>query len=153
MPSNISSEIARMIHAMLEEQGHAEIQRNVLAQRLGCVPSQINYVISSRFSPEMGFVVESRRGGGGYIRIRRVSCERSAVLPALINVIGSQLNHGTARAHISNLHSQNFISAEAAALMLAATGDSALRELPAGAVRDAIRAAVFKQMLLQIHNV
>ena len=62
--------IARFILEMLEDSdGSAELQRSVLADRFGCVPSQINYVISTRFSPERGYVVESRRGGGGYIRI------------------------------------------------------------------------------------
>ena len=150
MGDSISSEIARVILDMLEHGDYAEIQRNVLAQHLGCVPSQINYVISSRFSPEMGFVVESRRGGGGYIRIRRASTEHGAVLPALVNAIGRQLDSATARAHISNLHSQDLMSDEAAKLMLAATGDSALRGLPAGAVRDAMRAAIFKQLLLSL---
>jgi len=148
---NISSEIARMILDMLEESGHAEIQRNVLAQRLGCVPSQINYVISSRFSPEMGFVVESRRGGGGYIRIRRVNTDRGTALPALINAIGPRIDEATVRAHINNLYGQDLMSAEAAALMQTATGDSALRSLPAGVVRDTVRAGVFKQMLLVLN--
>ena len=149
--ANMSSEIARVILDMLDESGHAEIQRNVLAQHLGCVPSQINYVISSRFSPEMGFIVESRRGGGGYIRIRRVNVERGAALPALVNAIGPRLDDATLRAHISNLRGQDLISAEAAALMRAAASDSALRGLPAGAVRDAVRAAIFKQMLLTLN--
>jgi len=151
---NISSAIAQVILDMLEasETGHAEIQRNLLAQSLGCVPSQINYVIASRFSPELGFIVESRRGGGGYIRIRRVSVERGAALPALVNSIGRQIDEATLRAHISNLYGQKLISGEAAALMRAAAGDPALRGLPAGAVRDMVRAAIFKQCLLAIDN-
>ena len=147
---NISSAIAQVILEMLEESGHAEIQRNLLAQNLGCVPSQINYVISSRFSPELGYIVESRRGGGGYIRIRRAKTERGAVLPALVNAVGRQIDEATLRAHISNLYGQDLISKEASALIYAAGGDSALRGLPAGPVRDALRAAIFKQMLLQL---
>jgi len=150
--SKISANIAQVILDMLDESetGHAEIQRNLLAQSLGCVPSQINYVIASRFSPEMGFVVESRRGGGGYIRIRRVSVERGAALPALVNSIGRQIDEATLRAHIANLYGQDLISGEAAALMRAAAGGAALRGLPAGAVRDSLRAAIFKQMLLAL---
>jgi len=146
--ANISSEIARVILDMLEQTGHAEIQRNGFAQQLGCAPSQINYVLASRFAPEMGFIVESRRGGGGYIRIRRVSCERGAVLPALVNAIGPRLDESTMRAHIANLHSQDLISAQAAQLMLAAAGDAALRAIERGAGRDTVRASVFKQCLL-----
>ena len=69
--------IARFIQAELEEaNGVLELQRSDLAQRFGCVPSQINYVMSTRFSPEHGYIVESRRGGGGYIRITLRSCSR-----------------------------------------------------------------------------
>lgn len=73
---NLSNNIAGIIMDMLERDGYTEIQRNELAQTLGCVPSQINYVISSRFTPEQGYIVESRRGGGGYIRISRVKLDR-----------------------------------------------------------------------------
>ena len=66
---NLSNAIAQMITDMLNEKDEIEFQRNLLAQDLGCVPSQINYVLSSRFTPERGFLVESRRGGGGCIRI------------------------------------------------------------------------------------
>jgi len=150
--SSISSAIAQVILEMMEETGHAEIQRNLLAQKLNCVPSQINYVIASRFSPELGYLVESRRGGGGYIRIRRVRMDRGTAFLALINSIGLALDEATMRAHIANLFGQDLISGEAAALMQSAAGRAALRELPPGRVRDTVRAAIFKQMLLTLHQ-
>lgn len=68
----LSDEITAYILHMLEQtqNGCAVLQRNELAEEIGCVPSQINYVLTSRFTPEQGYIVESRRGGGGYIRIR-----------------------------------------------------------------------------------
>ncbi len=149
--SNISSDIAQLILTMLEETGDAEIQRNLLAQSLGCVPSQINYVIASRFSPEQGYIVESRRGGGGYIRIRRVKTDSGTVFLALINSIGTRLDESTLRAHIANLYSQDFISEQAAQLMLAAAANAALRRQP-DTTGDALRASIFKQMLLSYAN-
>ena len=76
----LSDLIASEINRMLDESEHntAEIQRNDFASKIGCVPSQINYVISSRFIPEHGYIVESRRGGGGYIRIKRVVLDKSS---------------------------------------------------------------------------
>ena len=72
----ITDMIASFIHDALEEaDGVLELQRSDLAQRFNCVPSQINYVMSTRFSPERGYIVESRRGGGGYIRISRVQVD------------------------------------------------------------------------------
>lgn len=147
--SNLSSAIAQMIMEMLEETGDAEIQRNLMAQNLGCVPSQINYVIASRFPPEQGYIVESRRGGGGYIRIRRAKLDRGTVFLALVNAIGSSLDESTLRAHIANLFSQDLINQQAASLMQAAASNAALRELPAKQ-GDALRASIFKQMLLEL---
>ena len=147
--SSVSNAIAQMILELLEETGDAEIQRNLLAQSLGCVPSQINYVITSRFPPEQGYIVESRRGGGGCIRIRRVKTERGTVFLALINALGGRLDEFTLRAHIANLYGQNLIDEQAAALMQAACCAAAMRGLPPAA-GDAMRASIFKQMLLTL---
>ena len=89
----MSDLVAKYITEMLDEQnGSAEIQRNELAGNLGCVPSQINYVITSRFTPEQGYIVESRRGGGGYIRISRVSMDRGTAIMHIINSVGNSLD-------------------------------------------------------------
>ena len=78
----ISDLIANFLQDCLDESGDGvlEIQRGELAQRFNCVPSQINYVMSTRFSPERGYIVESRRGGNGYIRITRVQVDRETLL-------------------------------------------------------------------------
>ncbi len=146
---NISNTIAKLIMDMIEQEGSAEMQRNELAQTLGCVPSQINYVISSRFTPEQGYIVESRRGGGGYIRITRVSHSTpGSVVMHAVNHIGTQIDEKTARAHIINLANREVIPVPVAKVMVAAVLDSSYRELPTQQ-RDKVRAAVLKQMLLQ----
>ncbi|MCQ2485464.1 MAG: CtsR family transcriptional regulator [Clostridia bacterium] len=144
---SMSNIIANMILEMLSDGGETEIQRNELAQTLGCVPSQINYVISSRFTPEQGYIVESRRGGGGYIRIARVKYDKSAMLMHVVNTIGNAIDEATCRAHIYNLNYQDILSADASKLMLAAIDDRCFREVPAE-LKDKVRAAIFKQMLL-----
>ena len=146
---SMSNIIANMILDMLREEGETEIQRNELAQTLGCVPSQINYVISSRFTPEQGYIVESRRGGGGYIRIARVKYDKAAMLMHVVNTVGSAIDEATCRAHIYNLNYQEILSAEASKLLLAATDDRCFREVPAE-LKDKVRAAIFKQMLLNV---
>ena len=88
----ISDLIASFIRDSLEDaDGVLELQRNDLAERFHCVPSQINYVMSTRFSPEHGYIVESRRGGGGYIRITRVQVDRPTLLMSVINSIGESI--------------------------------------------------------------
>lgn len=146
---SMSNIIADMILDMLREGGETEIQRNELAQTLGCVPSQINYVISSRFTPEQGYIVESRRGGGGYIRIARIKYDKSAMLMHVVNTVGTAIDEATCRAHIYNLNYQDILSADASRLMLAATDDRCLREVPPE-LKDKVRAAIFKQMLLNV---
>ena len=145
---SMSNEIAKMILEMLSDDGETEIQRTEMAQALGCVPSQINYVISSRFTPEQGYIVESRRGGGGYIRITRTKYDsKAAVLMHVVNSIGNEIDEASCQAHIYNLNYQKILSPEISKLMLAATGDRSLKEIPTQ-FRDRARASIFKQMLL-----
>ena len=146
----LSDIIAQAILEMLEQQnGSALIQRNELAGRLGCVPSQINYVITSRFTPEHGFTVESRRGGGGYIRIHRMSCDKTTVLMHLVNSVGNSIDERTVRVIIDNLQYDNVLDSEQSKLILAAASDTALRPLPTE-MRNVVRARIFKQLLLNV---
>ena len=145
----MSEQVARYIMEMLDSRdGTAEIRRNELADQMGCVPSQINYVITSRFTPEQGYLVESRRGGGGYIRITRVQLSGTSMLMHVINSIGDTLDGSTARVLIVSLSERGAISGQAAEIMLAACSDSALRGLPPE-YRDVARAGILKQMLIR----
>lgn len=146
----MSDMVARYILDILDEQGgEAEIRRNELATTLGCVPSQINYVITSRFTPEQGFIVESRRGGGGYIRITRINTTRGVAIMHIVNAIGSALDKATAEVMIENMFTRGFIDARIAKLMAAAMGERAYLGIPQE-YRDSLRAAVFKNMLLTL---
>lgn len=135
------------MHVLEESDGNAEIQRNELAGELGCVPSQINYVITSRFTPEQGYIVESRRGGGGYIRITRVKMDQGNAMMHIINSVGEKLDKATARAMLVNMQHQKILSPENARLISAAISDRAYQCVPPQ-IRDHLRAAVFKNMLL-----
>lgn len=144
----LSELVALRILEMLDEAGgEAEIQRNELASSIGCVPSQINYVITSRFTPEQGYTVESRRGGGGYIRISRINLSGGPAIMHIINCIGQTLDYATARALINDLLARQLVSDTVAKIMLSALSESTLRECPAQS-RDRLRAQLFKQMLM-----
>ena len=107
----ISDEIATIIENMLNEaNGQLELQRNVLAGRVGCVPSQINYVITSRFTPERGYIIESRRGGGGYIRITKVPVHRDQFLMHSFAAIGDKIDGKTANGYLKTLFDNDVIS-------------------------------------------
>ena len=146
----ISDMIAGFIQEALDEaHGVLELQRSDLAQRFGCVPSQINYVMSTRFSPEHGYIVESRRGGGGYIRITRVHMDRQTLLMHVINSVGDELDGHSARAILGNLAQSEAIDHMAAQAALWALSDSALRTVPKER-RDALRADILKQILIHL---
>lgn len=146
----MSDLVAQYIMQMLDEQnGSAEIQRNELAGNLGCVPSQINYVITSRFTPEQGYIVESRRGGGGYIRISRVKMDRGTAMMHIINSVGSSLDKATAEVMLNNMLQRNMIELQSAKLIAAALSDRTLSQVEQDK-RDTVRADLFKNMLLTI---
>ncbi len=129
--------------------GSVHISRSELSDRFRCVPSQINYVLTTRFSPERGYCVDSRRGGGGYIRITRVNMTRGQLLMHIINTVGTSLDSASAAAFISNMNSNEIISDSEARLITAATSDYALA--PADkAQRDVLRASILKRCLLVI---
>lgn len=146
----MSDLVAQYIMQMLDEQnGSAEIQRNELAGNLGCVPSQINYVITSRFTPEQGYIVESRRGGGGYIRISRVKMDRGTAMMHIINSVGSSLDKATAEVMLNNMLQRNILEMQSAKLIAAALSDRTLSQIEQDK-RDTVRADLFKNMLLTI---
>jgi transcriptional regulator CtsR len=135
--------------ALNDTNGSAELQRSELASRFKCVPSQINYVISTRFSPEHGYIVESRRGGGGFIRITRVNMEPEMLIMHTVNTIGDEIDLNSAAALTANLLQGGAIDKREARLLMAAIGNSALRPVPA-TLRDAVRASIYKQLLINI---
>lgn len=145
----ISDSIADYILKSMDDDGYVEIRRNELANTLGCVPSQINYVLTSRFTPEQGYHIESRRGGGGYIRITRVYHDPEEALAHIIQSIGSPLDNATARAILSHLLDAGMIDPATSRMMLAAVSDQSFAGVPQ-AMRDRLRAAIFKNMLLML---
>ena len=145
----MSDLITREILRMLNESGEntAEIQRNEFAGLMGCAPSQINYVLSSRFTPEHGYIIESRRGGGGYIRIKRVMLNPSSALMHIVNSIGESIDNMSTRIVIENCLETGLVSRETARIMAAAVSSAVMSSVPV-IYRDSVRAAILKQMLL-----
>ena len=141
--------ISAFIMEMIEDaNGEVELKRNELAQQFNVVPSQINYVISSRFTPEQGFRIESRRGGGGYIRICRINSDRSTQLMHIINSIGSSLSAFDAQVFLKNMLDYGYIDEKVYNLVSAAVSDNTLSEI-SQPQRDRIRATLAKALLMR----
>ena len=144
----MSDIIANFINDILNEadEGEAIIQRNDLATRFNCVPSQINYVISTRFTPDYGYYVESQRGGGGYIKITKVKITKSDYLMHIITSIGDKVTQKEAEIFVKNILETDIISMREAKLILSATNDKAINTDN----RDELRANILKSMLINL---
>ena len=145
----MSDIIEEFIKDLFDDENEAiEIQRNELAEHFKCVPSQINYVISTRFKPSQGYYVESRRGGGGHITIKKVNNTKEDYIMHIINNIGQNLTSNEVDILISDFLSYNIIEKKEAKLLKVATSDNVLG-LPKD-IKDEVRARIFKNMLLNI---
>lgn len=149
MARNISDVIERYLKHILEQrEGLIELQRSELAELFQCVPSQINYVIATRFSLDHGYLVESKRGGGGYIRIRKVELEENQPLLTIARSISSQISQREAEVMIERLGDEGLLTQREAALLKVATSrDVLLVDLP---LRDQLRAKIFTQCLIAL---
>ncbi|SDN63663.1 transcriptional regulator CtsR [Fictibacillus solisalsi] len=124
-----------------------EIKRTDIAEKFQCVPSQINYVINTRFTVEKGFVVESKRGGGGYIRIIKVKTENYVhLIDQLLLLINDRISQGNAENVVLRLLDEQIISEREARIMLSVIDRTVLQvlDLPE---RDQLRAELLKGMI------
>ncbi|GLO64304.1 MULTISPECIES: CtsR family transcriptional regulator [Oceanobacillus] len=146
--SNISDIIEQYLKQVLQSQGKdvIEIKRSEIADQFQCVPSQINYVINTRFTIEKGYIVESKRGGGGYIRIMRIQHQSQAVLiDEIIQLIGDSIPQRSAIDILERLLEEDLVTEREAKLMLSAIDRTTLAfQLP---IRDEIRARILISML------
>lgn len=149
---NISDIIEQHLKSILQDSPESwiEIQRSELADLFQCVPSQINYVINTRFTVEKGYLVESKRGGGGYIRIRKVQILSNAMLQQMLTeeLIGDSISQGVGNAIIERLLDDGLISARESQLMKTAISRAAL--IVSGSLHDRLRAHILKHMITSI---
>ncbi|WP_080147091.1 CtsR family transcriptional regulator [Marinilactibacillus piezotolerans] len=118
---NMSDIIEAYLKKVLNQQEKVEIRRSEIAELFDCVPSQINYVINTRFTIQQGYLVESKRGGGGYIRIIKVQLlDESEVLDTMIEIIGKSISERDAQSVVQRLFENDIISKREAKLMLVA---------------------------------
>ena len=147
----LSDTIEAFIKALMEEEeAQVELKRNELAEHFRCAPSQINYVLATRFTPEHGYIIESRRGGGGYIRVIRVAQqdERGHLMQLMTRCLAAPVSEGEAAAIVANLLELGTVTSGEAQLMRAATSAAAVA-LPIN-IKDTLRAATLRSMLVAL---
>ena len=143
---NTSDHIEAYIKAILDQSGIVELQRSQLADTFQVVPSQINYVIKTRFTESRGYIVESKRGGGGYIRIGKVQfSDHHQMLQDLAANIGETISQQVFNDILQMLYEEKLLTKREAQLLLATTSDEVLG-------RDALilRATMLKKIIQQV---
>jgi transcriptional regulator CtsR len=139
--STLANEIERYLKRLLDKskKGFLEIKRNDLAEMFMCVPSQINYVLETRFNNSQGYHVESRRGGGGYIRIVKLSVEKDEDLLVLVNSTVGLINR---------LEEEGFLTKRESILIRAIIDGKTLDlDVPE---RDLVRARILRAVLISL---
>ena len=146
--SVLSDTIEEFIKDLMSEyEDKIDLQRNELAQHFNCAPSQINYVLATRFTPDRGYITESRRGGGGYIRVVRLRVDKTDQLFVLVtNRIGDEITARDAQDIIMRLVETSVVSKNEGNLMSSAVSQKALN-MPL-VLKDRVRASILKQMVL-----
>ena len=144
----LSELIEEYIKEMFKDDDFVEFGRNDLAQYFNCVPSQINSVISTRFSPERGYYVESKRGGGGNIKIKRVDISKDNYITHLINSLNKSLTQQDAEIIINNMFDYKIIDKNTAKLLKIISNDKVLG-LPVE-LRDEVRTRIFKNVIINL---
>ncbi len=146
---NTSDIIELFLREMLQKQnGELELKRNELAGRFNCAPSQINYVLATRFTVNRGYVVTSRRGGGGYIRITSIDMARNEYILHIINQIGEFCTELESTQTVRGLYEKEIISLREAKLMLAVLKD----ELLGNSIEEVcrLRSDLLRSMLIEL---
>ncbi len=144
----MSDVIEEFIKELFDEKESIEIQRNELAEQFNCVPSQINYVISTRFKPSQGYYVESKRGGGGHITIKKVNNTKEDYIMYIIKNIGNEITANEVNILLSDFLTYDIVTAKEAKLLKVATSDNVLQLDKQ--TKDKVRARILKNMLLNL---
>ena len=147
-PSNMSDIIEEYLKNVLLAQEKVEIRRSEIADRFNCVPSQINYVINTRFTVQQGYVVESKRGGGD-IRIMKVNLvDDMDIIDALLEVVPEELSIKQANHILQNLYDNELLSKREAQLLLIAMSKESLIE--AEQCSNQLRSNMMKNILTSL---
>lgn len=146
---NMSDIIEAYLKSFLKHNAHLEIKRSDIAEQFDCVPSQINYVINTRFTQEHGYHVESKRGGGGYIRILKVTlADEVAQIDQMIELVGDKISQRNGMTMIQTLIEQGLITEREGTLILSVIEKSVLHSI--SEQEQFARAQLLKTFLYQL---
>ena len=148
--ANISDQIEKFIIVTLGENDSIDITRNSLAEYFSCVPSQINYVLETRFTVDRGYVVESKRGGGGFVKISKIknNSDNDYLNKLFIESIGDELSEKRFSQILDKLVNDNIMTIKEKTLIESSLSDDSL-SMPF-TIRDKVRAKAFKNVIIKL---
>ena len=153
MMASISDIIEKFIKDLMEDSDTVQIQLNELARLFNCAPSQINYVLTTRFSREKGYEVQSKKGGGGYVKIDKVAkLNKEQVLYILHKKIDKEITYIQSKVIIKWLLDINLINNRESKIILCAIDDKSLNT-PIRGLNDILRAKVLKNIIEELFNI
>ena len=149
--AHLTSEIENFLKALLENStdGMLEIGRNDLAIRFDCAPSQINYVLKTRFTPYNGYLIESKRGGNGFIKIITIVKEDDYI-SYLIKNLRVDMSQSNATSLFNDLYKRDYLNKDEVLMARYATSDKALSAITDIAIRNEVRSDIIKNILLSL---
>lgn len=151
--ASITDIIEKFIKDLMIETNSIQIQRNELANLFSCAPSQINYVLTTRFTVDKGYYIESKKGGGGYIQIIKMQKSKKEHIKELINErIDNQISYRHAKDIIQGLEEMNFVSKREGKIILYAIDDKSL-SVPIYELKDKVRANMLKNIIIGLFSV
>lgn len=148
---NISNIIEQFILSTMGEDDSLNLSRNELAQFFNCAPSQINYVLQTRFNLNRGFIVESQRGGGGYIRVYKIiDYDNSYIKHVIDTKLDKPISFKDAMFILEDLNEKDFVSQEQVKTISYAISPKAL-SMPVK-LEDNVRSSILKNILINLIN-
>ncbi len=148
--ASISDIIEKFIKDLMEDSNTVQIQRNELANLFDCAPSQINYVLTTRFSREKGYEVQSKKGGGGYVKINKViRVNQNQILHIIHTKIDKEITYIQGRMVVNYLLDKNFINNRESKIILCAIDDKSLSS-PIHGLNDIVRAKILKNIIEEL---
>ncbi len=146
--ANVSDIIEQFILQTMGEDNTIEISRNSLADYFSCAPSQINYVLETRFTLDRGFSKESKRGGGGFIKISKIDTQADGLAVMVLENVGTELTSKRMNQILLRLTQEKVISKKEMNIVKIALSDEALNEPIM--LKDKLRAKAFKCVLIEL---
>ncbi len=148
MNKSISDLIEEFIMSSLDDDDFIELSRNDLAKFFACVPSQINYVLNTRFTPSRGFVIESQRGGSGYIKVIKMQNNNNNYLKNALSLTDQPLNNMQANQLLDELNIRDVLTDRESSIIKSAINTKALNN-PIN-IDNTLRSNILKQIIIEL---